>query len=76
MLCGTAPVEPLLYYMTASNYETMQVIVDTSWNTVYENRLQVIGRTFICAIGNNILDYFLEARGYVADEIAVPGRSK
>ena len=39
-----------------SDHETSQIIVDTTANTVYENRLRVRGReggTYQCTVGNN-----------------------
>ena len=42
-------------------YETSQLILDTSLNSVYDNRLRVRGRrngTYNCTIRNNIGDYF------------------
>ena len=41
-------------------HETSQLILDTSLNSVYDNRLSVRGRrngTYNCTIGNNIRDY-------------------
>ena len=41
-------------------YETSQLILDTSLNSVYDNRLTVRGRrngTYNCTISNNIMDY-------------------
>ena len=59
-----------------SDYEISQVIVDTSRNSVYKNRLRVRGRkngSYYCAITNDILNYFPEAEGYAVDEILVKG---
>ena len=46
-----------------SNHETSQLILDTSLNSVYDNRLRVRGRrngTYFCSISNNIRDYLDE----------------
>ena len=43
-----------------SDHETSQIILDTSHNSVYDNRLRVRGRTsgdYNCSIGNNIRFY-------------------
>ena len=43
-----------------SYHETSQLILDTSLNSVYDNRLRVRGRrsgTYNCTVGNNIRDY-------------------
>ncbi|CAI8041873.1 hypothetical protein GBAR_LOCUS23235 [Geodia barretti] len=45
-------------------HETSQLILDTSLNSVYDNRLRVRGRrngTYNCTIRNNIRDYHPEA---------------
>ena len=45
-------------------HETSQLILDTSLNSVYDNRLRVRGRgngTNNCTISNNIRDYHPEA---------------
>ncbi|CAI8012110.1 hypothetical protein GBAR_LOCUS7771, partial [Geodia barretti] len=45
-------------------HETSQLILDTSLNSVYDNRLRVRGRrngTYNCTISNNIRDYKPEA---------------
>ncbi|CAI8019756.1 hypothetical protein GBAR_LOCUS11852, partial [Geodia barretti] len=45
-------------------HETSQLILDTSLNSVYDNRLRVRGRrngTYNCTISNNIRDYIPEA---------------
>ena len=49
-----------------SDHETSQIIVDTTGNTVYENRLRVRGRErgiYQCSISNNIRDYL----NYISD---------
>ena len=43
-----------------SDHETSQIILDTSHNSVYDNRLRVRGRTsgnYFCLIGNDIRFY-------------------
>ena len=43
-----------------SYHETSQLILDTSLDSVYDNRLRVRGRrsgTYNCTVGNNIRDY-------------------
>ena len=45
------------------DHEMSQIIVDTSLNSVYENRLRVRGRergNFFCTATNNRVDFFLE----------------
>ena len=42
-------------------HETSQLILDTSLDSVYDNRLRVRGRrsgTYNCRVSNNIKDYF------------------
>ena len=59
--------------------ETSQVIVDTSQNSVYENRLRVRGREngiYYCIVGNNIQDYFTEADNDISNGIVVHGMKK
>ena len=60
--------------------ETSQVIVDTSQNSVYENRLRVRGRengSYYCIVENNIQDYYTEAdNNNVGDGIVVDGMKK
>ena len=46
-----------------SDHETNQLILDTSLNSVYDNRLRVRGRkngTYNCSVSNNIGDYLDE----------------
>ena len=48
-----------------SDHQTSQVIVDTSYNSVYENKLRVRGREggdYSCTVSNNIRDYFSHAQ--------------
>ena len=59
--------------------DTSQVIVDTSQNSVYENRLRVRGRengSYYCIVGNNIQDYFTEADNDIGNGIVVHGMKK
>ena len=47
-----------------SDHETSQIILDTSHNSVYDNRLRVRGRTsgnYNCTISNNIRNFFPRA---------------
>ena len=51
-----------------SDHETSQLILDTSLNSFYDNRLRVRGRrngTYNCSVSNNIRDYLHE------DEVSV-----
>ena len=44
-----------------SKHMTSQIIVDTSRNTVYNNKLRVRGResgTYVCTVRNNAQDFF------------------
>ena len=53
-----------------SDHETSQIIVDTSHNSVYENRLRVRGRergNYFCTVTNNRVDYFFEITQANAD---------
>ena len=46
-----------------SDHEMIQIIVDTSLNSVYENRLRVRGRereNYFCSATNNRVDFFPE----------------
>ena len=46
-----------------SDHETSQIILDTSHNSVYDNRLRVRGRTsgnYFCSISSNIRRYLLD----------------
>ena len=59
-----------------SDYEFSQVIVDTSHNSVYKNRLRVRGRkngTYYCVITSGIVNYFSEVGGYTVDGMLVEG---
>ena len=56
-----------------------QLIVDTSQNTTYENRLTVKGRysgKCYCTIKNNIQDYFPTAKNLVQQSIQIIGMTK
>ena len=47
-----------------SDHETSQIILDTSHNSVYDNRLRVRGRTsgnYSCSVSNNIRAFFPDA---------------
>ena len=44
-----------------SDHEMSQIILDTSHNSVYENRLRVRGRerrNYFCRVSNNRMDFF------------------
>ena len=50
--------------LTQIDHETSQLILDTSLDSVYDNRLRVRGRrsgTYNCTVGNNIRDYLPRA---------------
>ena len=56
-----------------SNHETSQIIVDTSENTVYHNKLRVRGREagmYTCNVSNNIVS---DHRSSAADSTIVNG---
>ena len=62
-----------------SDYQTSQIIVDTSSIPVYENRLRVRGREsriYVCIIRNNIQNYHSEAKNQVEDGILVEGMNR
>ena len=51
-----------------SDHETSQLIVSTSFNSVYDNRLRVRGRrsgTYNCTVSNNIRLFFRQYNGPV-----------
>ena len=53
-------------------HETSQLILDTSLNSVYDNRLRVRGRrsgTYNCTISNNIRDYLDEDDGVSVTQV-------
>ena len=55
-----------------SDHEMSQIIVNTSQNSVYENRLRVRGReggNYFCTATNNRVDFFLEVTQTNADII-------
>ena len=59
-----------------SNHETSQIIVDTSENTVYRNKLRVRGREgglYTCNVSNNIQDFVSDLRSSVVSSIRVKG---
>ena len=58
------------------NIESSQLIVDTSYNTVYENRLLVRGShsgIYQCRIEINIRDYFPTASYLVHQSVRITG---
>ena len=55
-----------------SDHQTSQVIVDTSHNSLYDNKLRVRGREggdYSCTVSNNIRDY----HSHIAEENAMTG---
>ena len=67
---------PLPDEMEFIGHESSQLILDTSYNTVYENRLLVRGShsgIYQCRIENNIRDYFPTARNVVQQSIQITG---
>ena len=59
-----------------SNHETSQIIVDTSENTVYHNKLRVRGREggiYTCNVSNNIQDFVSDLQSSVVVSIRVEG---
>ena len=59
-----------------SNHETSHIIVDTSENTVYHNKLRVRGREgglYTCNVSNNIQDFVSDLRSSAVDSIRVEG---
>ena len=59
-----------------SDHETSQIIVDTSHNSVYENRLRVRGReggTYFCTVTNNRGDFFPDGAQALTDDITIMG---
>ena len=67
---------PLPDEMEFIDNEISQLIVDTSYNTVYENRLLVRGShsgIYQCRIENNIRDYFPTASYLVHQSIQITG---
>ena len=60
-----------------SDHETSQIILDTSHNSVYDNRLRVRGRTsgnYFCSITNGIRFYFPDAVEQVYRSQVITGR--
>ena len=54
-----------------SDHETSQIILDTSLNSVYDNRLRVRGKnygTYNCSVSNNIR-YFLDENDVSATNV-------
>ena len=67
---------PLSDEMEFIDHESSQLIVDTSYNTVYENRLLVRGShsgIYQCRIENNIRDYFPNASYLVQKSVRIIG---
>ena len=59
-----------------SDHETSQIIVDTSHNSVYENRLRVRGRnvgTYFCTVTNNRVDFFSDVTQAITIDITIMG---
>ena len=59
-----------------SNHETSQIIVDTSENTVYHNKLRVRGREgglYTCNVSNNIQDFVSDLPSSTVRSIRVRG---
>ena len=53
-----------------SDHETSQIIVDTTANTVYENRLRVRGReegTYQCTVRNNRNSTSFRVTSFIVD---------
>ena len=62
-----------------SDHDISQIIVDTSHNSVYENRLRVRGREsgiYRCNIVNNVNDYFLATINLLHERISIMGTYK
>ena len=58
------------------DHETSQIILDTSHNSVYENRLRVRGReggTFFCTVTNNRVDFFPDVTQRIKVDISIMG---
>ena len=67
---------PLPDEMEFIDNERSQLIVDTSYNTVYENRLLARGShsgIYQCRIENNIRDYFPTASYLVHQSVRITG---
>ena len=59
-----------------SNHETSQIIVDTSENAIYHNRLRVRGREgglYTCNVSNNIRDFVSDLRSSAVASTRVKG---
>ena len=62
-----------------SDYQTSQLIVDTSSHATYENRLRVRGResgSYVCIIRNNLQNYLTEAKNELVDGLIVEGKNR
>ena len=56
--------------------ETTQIILDTSHNSIYENRLRVKGRkigTYTCNVNNNRQDFFYNETSNVHEHANIIG---
>ena len=82
IICRThgGPATIVEWFLTRPQLEVedteSQLIVDTSQNSTYENRLTVKGRynkKCYCTIENNIQDYFPTARNLVQQSIHIIG---
>ena len=57
-----------------SDHQMSQIVVDTSHNPVYENKLRVRGREsgkYICNIVNNVNDYISGTFGFLQEELSI-----
>ena len=62
--------------VTDDHHVASQIIVDTSHNSVYENRLQVKGRklgTYTCIVSNNRQNFFFDEKGNVQGHADIIG---
>ena len=62
-----------------SNHETSQIIVDTSVNTVYHNKLRVRGREggrYTCNVSNNIQNFVSDSTATAVNSFEVKGITK
>ena len=62
-----------------SDHEMSQIIVDTSHNSVYENRLRVRGRengTYLCYIFGNVDNYLPGTFSLLRERLSVKGMYK
>ena len=81
IICRThgGPATNVEWFISLSEFidnESSQLIVDTSYNTVYENRLLVRGShsgIYQCRIENNIRDYFPTASYLFHQSVQITG---